>query len=444
MPSARLDGPTPLQLLRDLPRLYRTPLDVFVEWRQRYGDVIRVPLTRPLTIQLGNPDDIKHILVSKSENYRKTGALVIGEQLLGRGLIASQEPLHAQQRRIIQPMFHRQRVISLADLVVTTASEQMAHWRIGEIVDLSREMARITLIIVARAFFGLDMTGVADEIGQSFGICLKFMQRWSHFVPESLSLSLHRRYRAAVTHVDSVIYAHIVARRAVRGRPDDLLSVLFEARGRDGRALDDKQIRDEIITVLLAGHETTANALVWTWYLLSRHPSIHRRMFTEIHDVCGARRPGLDALARLTYTEMVLLESMRLFPPVWILARMALGDDVLESGLRIPAGTIVIIFPYVSHRDARYFANPDTFDPERFAPGARKALPAFVYFPFGGGDRGCIGESFARMESVLLLATIAQQYELELVQNQRVVPDPRMTLRPRHGLEMRVKSRHAN
>ncbi len=438
---SRPKGPSPAELIFRSPKLLRSPFTIFLEWRDRYGDVVSLPVRRPATLILNSPDDIRHVLATNPQNYRKTGGPVIGKRLLGQGLLASGEPIHSQQRHIIQPSFHRQAVSSFVDMIQEETQKQINSWKPGSIVDVFREMVRLTLAIIGKAYFSTDFADVVDELYTGFDVGQRFMQRPLNFVPESIPTQLHRRYKKATISVDRIMYDLIRSRRTLEKKPNDLLTTLVEARDADGKPLSEQQIRDDIVNIILAGHETTANALAWTWYLLSQHPRVEERMHTEIATVFDGRGPTEENLPRLQYTEMVFDESMRLYPPAWILSRLALNDDELDSGVRIPKGTIVNILPYVAHRNSQYFPHPDKFDPERFAPEARRARPSFVYLPFGGGPRGCIGETFARTEALIILSTVAQQFVLREILGHTPIPEPLITLRPKSGIVMRIVQR---
>ncbi len=435
-------GPSLLKFfLFDLPKRELDPLGIVVQWREQYGDVISLPLRRPPSLQLGNPEDIKHVLVTNVRNYRKTGWLVRGKDFLGEGLLTSGGSLHTRQRNILKPAFHRQTVLSYADIIVQSATERVEQWNPGTVVNISREMARLTLVNIGKTFLSTDLTNVADDLIASFTVCQHFMMRWTSFLPDRFPTLLRQRYVAAVEQIDKVVYGIIADRRSMPSRDDDFLSVLFSAASEDGRPLHNRLIRDEIVTMLWAGHETTYNALEWTWYLLSQNPEVESRLTTELKDVLGANRPNGVNLQNLHYADMVFAETLRLYPPAWILSRWAMGDDALDSGMTIPAGTQVFIIPYAVHRDPRFFPNPDRFDPDRFNSENKTRRPPFAYFPFGGGQHVCIGEHFGKMEGVLTLATIAQQCRLTLVPGQHVTPKPLLTLRPKYDIMMRVAKR---
>ena len=438
--SGETSGPTPLTLLLQLPRALRDPLPTFVSWRDRYGDVVKVPLTRPQVYQIFNPADVRHVLVNGQQNYRKAGGLVIGRLLLGEGLLASNEPLHSRHRRMVQPAFQRQRIDALPERVAAIAAPMLDAWPAGSTIDVARAMALLTLAVVGSVMFGDDLSHDASALIDAFVECQRFIQG-TPILPRTFPTPRRRRYLEAIRFIDSVVLRMIAERRVAGERPDDLLSILIAARDEHGNPLTDREIRDEIVTILLAGHETTANALAWGWYLLASHPVIYDRLHDEVHRVLGNRMPRAGDMAGLCYVELVFNESLRMYPPAWILAREAACDDVLPTGTRVTTGDQMIMFSYAIHRDPRWFPNPDEFQPERFRPEATRLLPPCSFIPFGAGPRGCMGESFARVESTILIAMIMQRFELLLVPGQRIEAEPLLTLRPRRGILMTVTRR---
>jgi cytochrome P450 len=438
----QIRGPSPLELVAQLRHLRRDLLGCLLDWRARYGDVIKVPLTRPRIYQISHPDDIKHVLVSNALNYEKTGGLMRGRTLFGRGLLTSEEPLHTRQRRIIQPSLHRQRVASFIQVMTDVVAERLETWKNGQALDMVSEMTHVTLTIIGKSMLSSDLSADTGELTRALTMCLRYLQGSSVIIlPDWIQRSRHRAYRSAVTQIDELIYRLIAERRAAVERPDDLLTLLLESRYDDGSRMSDEQIRDEIVTIFLAGHETTANALSWTWYLLSQHPDADRYLRQEIDSVLGDRPPRAEDLAGLRYTSSVIAEAMRLYPPAWIVARRAMDADTLPTGARIPKRADVVIIVYVVHRNPRYFPDPERFDPERFLRAGPESLPAHAYLPFGAGRRGCVGESFAKTEAAVLTAMIAQKFRLHLEPGQIVVPEALLTLRPKHGLLMRVEAR---
>jgi cytochrome P450 len=435
----RAEGPTALRLLIDqLPGRRLDRLAAGIAWRQAHGDVVSLPFRRPPTLQLNGPDDIRHVLVTNGANYRKTAWLVRGQAFLGDGLLSSSEPLHGAERSTLRPGFQRDHVQSFATIMAEEADACAAGWAPGAVIDVSHAMARLTLVTLGRTMLNADLRDEADRLIAAFLVCQKFMMRETAFLPDRFPTPLRLRYAAAIERIDRVVYGLIAARRASGADPGDVLSLLLAARTADNRPLDDRLIRDEIVTLLWAGHETTFNALEWAWYFLSENEPVRARLTAELDAVLAGRVPTLDDLPRLPYADRVFAETLRLYPPAWILARWALADDLLPSGRRVPRNTLLLILPYVVQRDPRFFPDPDRFDPDRFAPEHRAGRPAFAYFPFGAGTRVCIGEHYARLQGVLALATIARRCRLALAPGQRVRPLPMITVRPARPLMMVV------
>jgi cytochrome P450 len=411
-----------------------------------YGDVARFRLGPVFVYLVNDPDLIRSVLVTRADRYHKGRALERAKRLLGEGLLTSEESVHLRQRRLMQPAFHRDRISAYGETMVRYAERAAERWKAGETIDVHREMVALTLAIVGKTLFDADVEEEADEIGGALTDALQLFQRLL-MVPfgevlEKLPIPSTRRFEKARDRLDATIARLIAERRSNPRDRTDLLTLLILAQDTegDGGGMTDLQIRDEAMTIFLAGHETTANALAWTWHLLAQNPDSEVRMHEELDRVLGGRPPGVADLPRLRYTEMVLSESMRLYPPAWVVGRRAIVDDEL-GGYRVPAGSIVLLSQWITHRDARFFPDPLRFDPERFTPEAIATRPKFAYFPFGGGPRVCIGEGFAWMEGVLLLATIASRWRLSGTDGAPVTPAALITLRPRGGLPMRVEPR---
>jgi cytochrome P450 len=329
----------------------------------------------------------------------------------------------------------------MTDMTARTA----ARWHDGETLDISQEMMRLTLAIVGKTLFDADVEREADEIGAALTAVMELfdmlLMPFSELL-EKLPLPHVRRFRRAKERLDETIYRIIEERRGSREDRGDLLSMLLSARDEegDGAGMSDLQVRDEVMTLFLAGHETTSNALTWTWYLLSQHAEVEAKLHEELDAVLEGRPPTFEDVPRLRYTEMVLAEAMRLYPPAWAIGRLALKDYEV-GGYTMPAKSLVLLSQYVTQRDARFFTDPECFDPERWTPEAKESRPQFSYFPFGGGTRRCIGEGFAWMEGILLIATLAGQWRMRLVPNHRVEPMPVITLRPKYGMRMTVEKK---
>jgi cytochrome P450 len=366
--------------------------------------------------------------------------------LLGSGLLTSEGDFHLRQRRLAQPAFHRQRVAAYGATMASYAATRRDRWRAGTVIDAHKEMMALTLAIVGKTLFDADVEHEAAEIGAALTTTFESFN-FSFFLPfgellDHLPLPATLRFRKARARLDATIYRLINERRASGTDRGDLLSMLLLAQDTEGDRgrMTDLQLRDEAMTLFLAGHETTANALTWTWYLLSQHPDVESRFHTEIDQALGGRLPTADDLPAIPYTRMVLAEAMRLYPPAWILGRRALAPFE-ANGYEIPARSIVLASQYITQHDARWFPDPERFDPERFSTERQAERPKFAYFPFGGGPRVCIGEQFAWMEGVILLATIAQRWKLRHVAGHPVALQPIITLRPKFGMRMTVEPR---
>jgi cytochrome P450 len=388
-------------------------------------------------------------LVKNNRNFIKSRYFRRELSFLGQGLLNSEGELWRRQRRLAQPAFHRQRINSYGEVMVSHAERMLATWKDGEIRDIHQEMTNLTLGIVAKVLFGAE-TEKAEEVGE----VLRWLGKHTNRLEEQGSAMVVRfllgnfptptnlRFRKGIGRLDEVIYGLINWRRENGKDSGDLLSMLLRFRDEEGNRISDKQLRDEVITLLLAGHETTALSLCWTWYLLSQHLEVEAKLFDELEEVLGDRAPTADDLPRLRYAEMVIKESMRLYPPAWGISREA-KEECEIGGYHVPGGTQLLIVLWAMHRDPRYFENPEVFDPARWEDSVAKRVPRYAYLPFGAGPRLCIGSSFAMTEAVLLLATIAKEFRFESVAEQRqVLPQPSTTLRPRGGMRMLVEKRH--
>jgi cytochrome P450 len=438
-------GPRRVLPLAGLFAYRRGPLPFFQKLAERYGDISYFRLGPQQAYFFNHPDFIKDILVTNHQNFMKGLALQRAKRLLGEGLLTSEGEFHRRQRRLAQPAFHRNRIASYADVMTAYAVQTSLGWCDGETLDISEEMMRLTLGIVGKTLFDADVASDAQEVGEAMAVAMDLFNTLTlpfFNLLQKLPLPQFRRFDNVRLRLDAIIFRLIEERRRSGRDHGDLLSMLLLAQDTegDGGQMTNAQLRDELMTIFLAGHETTANAMTWTWYLLSQNPEVESKLHQEIDEVLGGRVPGFDDVARLKYTEMVLAESMRLYPPAWALGRMALNDFEI-GGYVVPKNSLVLMSQYVMHRDPRYFANPSRFDPERWTTEAREARPQFSYFPFGGGPRRCIGEGFAWMEGILLLATMAQDWQMRLVPNHPVELKPVMTLRPKHGMRMIVTRR---
>jgi cytochrome P450 len=437
-------GPRGLPVVGYLPAFRRHPLKFLKRMAEEYGDLAYFKLGPQQVFLINHPDFVRDILVTRQCNFTKSRMLQRARILLGEGLLTSEGQFHLRQRRLVQPAFHQKRLPAYAQVMSDYAVRAREGWKPGETLEVSHEMMRLTLAVVGKTLFSADVESEAGEIGQALTSVLEMfnmmMLPFSEYL-EKLPLPSVRRFEKARAVLDETIYGIIRERRKSGEDCGDLLSMLLLAQDEEnGSGMSDTQVRDEALTLFLAGHETTANLLTWTWYLLSQNPQCEARLHQEIDRVLGGRQAAFDDLPQLRYTEMVVAESMRLYPPAWAVGRMS--KEAFElGGLEIPARAICIMSPYVMHRDPRYYPDPERFDPERWTPELREARPKFSYFPFGGGARVCIGERFAWMEGVLLLATIAQKWKLRLVPGQKVEPLPLITLRTKYGMRMTAEAR---
>ncbi len=424
-----------------LRRLRRDPIGL-VEELAAHGDVIAFRIGPQRLILVSDPELVREVLVVQGRAFMKGRALQEAKRVLGNGLLTSEGDRHLRQRRLLQPLFHQERVSSFAEAIVDEALRACGRWRDGEEADVAEEMSRLTLAVVARTLLGADVEDDARDVRESLTEVLESFDRF--LLPgagllEHLPLPSSRRFRRAQQRLDRVIGRMIDERRSTSLTGPDLLSMLLRARDEDGSGMGEEQVRDEVMTIFVAGHETTAQALCWTWYLLSEHPDVEERLHAELGSVLGVRPPTAADVPSLAFARAVVAESMRLYPPAWTIARRALREVELR-GHTVPAGAIVVMSQWVIHRDARWFPEPERFAPERWLaddPGR----PRYAYFPFGGGNRVCIGERFAWMEAVLLLATIASRYELRVASGRPLALSPRITLRPAGGLPATLRRR---
>ena len=431
------------------------PLGLLVRARASHGDIVNMHLGPYPIYLLFDPEHVLHVLQKNPANYLKDGYEHL-EPMVGRGLLSSEDELWREQRRLIQPAFHKKRIEGMAETMTDATGAMLTRWREhlrkepegALVVDVNREVSRLTLEIVGRTLFGSGFGEEASVRGER-ALALVFrlgFDRAGRFpqIPFGVPTPKNLRYHRAVRVMDEMVYSLIDERRneGSSGGEGDLLDMLLAARHEEG-GITEKQLRDEVLTILGAGYETTAKALCWTLYLLEKNPEAAREMRDELGGVLGGRTATADDFARLTYTRMVIQESMRLFPPVWGLSRLLKEADEV-GGYRIPKGNRVIVSSYVTQRRPDLWPEPERFDPERFREAPRMdrpppGLPRYAYFPFSGGPRQCIGANFASMEAVLVLATIAQAFELSVVPGHPVEPEPSFTLRPRHGLPMTLR-----
>ena len=442
--SLRPPGPKPHFLIGNIPLADRNPLVVFQRWAAEYGDIFYYRAGWIRVYFLNHPDFIETVLVRNYQNLWKDRVIRNSRWLFGDGLLTSEGETWKKQRRLTQPAFHRERIASYAGIMAQYTETAVADWQDGAVVDLHREMMRLTLKIAVRTLFNVEPEGIR-EISQAADIVVRNMTGARLLLPpvaRFVPLPSMLQFRRAVRQLDRTVYQIIDRRRRNVQDSGDLLSMLLDARDEDGRGMDDQQTRDEVLTFLLAGHETTALALSWAWHLLAENPEADERLRDELDRVLGGRAPAIADLPLLPYAEGVIKESMRLYPPAWGVGRtVAEGFEV--GGYPIPAGANVVMSQWVQHRDARFFPDPEKFDPGRWSTEASRKLPRFAYFPFGAGPRQCIGASFAMMEGVLLLATMAQRFQPRAVPGHPIDLLPSITLRPKGGVWMELKRRRA-
>jgi cytochrome P450 len=423
--------------------LNENPLEYFTKLAREYGDVAGIRVLNFGTIFINHPDTIEEVLVTNARKYSKGRVLRANRHVFGEGLLTSEGEFWLRQRRLAQPAFHRARIASYAATMVEYTRRMLEGWRGGEERDAHQEMMRLTLQIVGKTLFDADVERDAQDVGESLELLLEIGANFRRtiFVPHWLPTPTNLRVKREVAQIEKILYRIIAERRASGRDAGDLLSMLLAAQDEDGSRMTDKQLRDEAITLFLAGHETTASTLSWTWWLLARNPAVEAKLHAELDAVLGDRAPSLDDLPNLSYTGHVITETLRLYPAAWGMARLAVEDHEV-AGYPVTKGMGVAMAQWVVHRDPRWYDAPEEFRPERWQGDLLKRLPRFAYFPFGGGPRQCIGNTFALMEAALLLATIAQKFRLRLVANHPVVPLASITLRPRHGVRVTLEQRH--
>ncbi len=418
----------------------------FIDRVQRdYGDIVWSRFLYVPALFLYHPNEIEYVLATNAKNFRKAMTLRSNffHRLVGNGLLTSEGEEWKRQRRLTSPAFHRHRISNYADTMVNYTQRMMSTWTVGETRDVHIDMMRLTLEIVVRCLFSADVSNDVDHVGETLKELVKPFAaqatlKW--ILNNRLPTPQHRQFNRLVKKIDDVVYRIINERRANGEDAGDLLSMLLKARDEDGSQMSDQQLRDEVMTLFLAGHETTALTLSWTWYLLGMNPEAEKKFHAELDEVIGDRAPTFADMPRLKYTEQIAKESMRLYPPAYGLGREAINDCEI-GGYHVPAGTQVFMFQWSTQRDPRFFAAPVAFKPERWTEAFEEQLPKYAYFPFGGGPRACVGASFAMMEMILVLATIGQRFRLELVRDHPVETYPAMSLRPRNGVKVRMCAR---
>ena len=436
-------GPNGSLLLGSLREIWRDPLSFLLHARDKYGDVVRFRIAHRAIFLLNDPGDSESVLVTHQKRFVKGRTLDRARRLFGNGLLTSDGAFHASQRRQILPSFHRSHIAEYGEIMSRIAASHRERWHAGQVIDIAAAMNRLTLAIAGRSLFAADLEALADDLEEAQAAAIGRLEMavmpFTRLV-DRLPLPRVRRFQAARARLDRALYELIDRRRRDCNGHGDVLSQWLRAQQASGTGgMSDTQIRDEMMTLLLGGYETTANALAWTWYLLAQHPGVETRLHAELDSVLGSRVAAAEDVGRLPFTRMVLAESMRLYPPAWLIGRVA-AEDHAAAGYRVRAGSVVIMSPWAVHRDARYFPAPETFDPDRWSADRQAARPKFSYFPFGGGSRGCIGEPFALMEGVLVLASLAQRWKFRLIGDRPRIY-PAITLRPSPGIQVIVEPR---
>ena len=436
--------------------LFGSPQDLlglYMDAAQEYGDVVSFGGTSAwATYFVSHPEYVKHILQDNNHNYGKKNWLNdMIKPLTGEGLLTSEGEDWRQRRKLAQPAFHRERIAAFATGMTDATTAMLERWESSaapqqpqQPIDIVHEMQRLTLGVVSTALFSTDISADSDEMGGALNDIFAYFNHRSRTplsLPASVPTRRNRRFKQAVQRLDAITYQVIEEHRRGEVQSDDLLGMLLEARDEEtGEGLSNTQLRDEVGTFLLAGHETTAMTLAWTWYMLSKHTAVEHKLHAELAAVLGGRLPTAADIPQLPYTRMVIQEVMRMYPAAWAMTRGIIEDDEI-GGYPIKAGAIMILSPYVTHRHPDFWDNPEGFDPERFTPERIAERPRYAYFPFGGGPRQCIGNEFALMEAQLIVATVAQRYRLNLIPGQKVEPDPIFTLRPNTAVRMALHAR---
>jgi cytochrome P450 len=443
---SRAPGPRQHWLYGNLREFIHDRLGALERWHREYGDMVSARFgPRPIMF-LNHPDLVEQVLVDQNRIFIKHYRLRSSQRTLGNGLLTSEGEFWRSQRKLAQPAFHRDRIASYAGVMVEFTERMLGSWEHGQRRDIQADMMRLTLEIVAKTLFDAEIGSDTAEASRAMEtLMVSFMKRTGSLIspPAWLPTPLNLQVERAARRLDRIILGIIAERRRSSADHGDLLSMLLHAQDEEsGRRMTDAQLRDEAMTLFMAGHETTANTLAWAWYLLARHPEAEARLHAELDAVLGDRAPTLADLPRLSYTGMIVTETLRVYPTVWMVGREN-TEPVELGGYTLPAGTTVFMPQWTIHRDARWFDEPERFRPERWDPVLRlqEKLPRYAYFPFGGGPRLCIGNNFARMESALLLATIAQRFRLALAPDAVVTPLPTATLRPARGVSVVVTKR---
>lgn len=444
-PPAIPTMPGALPGLGHLHRFARDPLSFFTAMARR-GDLVAWRLGPQRNVFLNDPDEIRRVLLAVEKTFSMEADSGYAFTLFaGNGIITTTGEVWRRQRKMMQPGMHPRRIAGHAATMVDLTEQMLLDWRDDQIRDVRTDMLALTQRIAARTLFGADVSGEAATVGRALDVASREIgaefRGVTLFLPPALPTPGRRRLTAAIGEIEQVLSRIIRERRATTGqRPDDMLTMLIDARDEDGRPMSDRRLRDETMTLYIAGHETTGNTLTWAHTLLARHPEAHERMTAEVDEIVGDRTPGMEDYGRLKYTEAVVKETLRLYPPAWLLPVKAV-TDVEVAGHTVPAGTSVWMSQWATHRDGRWFPAPTAFRPERFLGDAAATIPPYAWFPFGGGPHVCLGSRFALVEAVLVLATIARRYRLALTTSAEITPQPLLTLQPGRDVLVRLTRR---
>jgi len=441
--SSHTRGPTGYPILGNALSVFRGALPFLHACAADYGDLVPLWFFRKRLLFVNHPDYIGHVLATCHRQVMKGISRRSDHILLGDGISLSEGDVWLRERRLIQTAFYRERLSDYSGDVVALTDRMLGEWQDGEVRDLAVDLTRLTLAIIGKTLIHLDAKDgaeLATAVSHAMACRAARVKSPQMLLPDRVPSPLTLRLRQARRRIDVLVQRSIDARRESGKDRDDLLSLLLDARDPDGRAPSDRQVRDEVVTILVGGHETVADLLAWAWYLLSQHPDVEANLLKELDATLGGRLPTVDDLPRLPYTGMVVTEALRLYPPASVLTREAITDFAI-GGYPVTRGTEIILSPWVMHRDPRYFVEPQVFRPERWADGLAHRLPRYAYFPFGGGPRLCIGKSFATMEAILMLATVVPRAHLALRPGQQVEAEEVPTLHPKNGLLMRVRLR---
>ena len=439
-------APTGNFLLGNMRDFQRDPMGFLLDAFHTYGDLFSFRIGPNRIFVVSRAELIQDVLVKQASKIRKAdfnrGLL---SRFLGQGILTSDGDFHRSQRRLVQPAFHSQRIQNYANVMVRYAQDMMDSWQPGQHLNIADEMMRLTMYIVSKTLFDSEVGGDGNRAGEAIAILQGLTVedfKAGFMVPMWVPTARNGRIRASTRQLDEVVLRFIADRRASGEDRGDLLSMLLLAQDEDdGRTMSDQQVRDEAATLFAAGHETTSNALTWTWYLLSQNPAAEAKLHAELDRVLAGRSPLLADLENLPYTEMVIKEALRLYPPAWVLMIRTPREPLALDGYTINPGEWIFVAPYVTHRNPAYFPDPETFEPERFSPEREAEIPRYAYFPFGGGPRVCIGNSFALMEARLILATVAQRYQFAVDPGYEIVPQPEITLSIQGGLPGTLSAR---